>query len=202
MESGKNAVVDKERGWGGERWLEGRDRVCEVADDGPWWKLGDHLVPRRAPRAVALCEPGDLGAPLEMPPHSSTRAPLSLLIASPDLLFLAEQGRRGTFNDSTPPPNAIEVFRTFCWSGPTAFPFTHLPTHDIPASLSDSSTKRRPAPQQWPIQQANSLEQLDDPTSSCLSDLIGDLSSGFYRLYLDDKPQDMSSTDVALDGQS
>lgn len=66
--------------------------MCEVADDGPWWKLGDHLVPRRAPRAVALCELGDLGAPLGMPPHSSTRAPLSLLIASPDLLFLAEQG--------------------------------------------------------------------------------------------------------------
>lgn len=103
--------------------------MCEVADDGPGWKLGDHLVPRRAPRAVALCELGDLNAPLVMPPHSSTRAPLSLLIASPDLLFLAEQGRRGTFNDSTPPPNAIEVFQAF-WSGPTAFPFTHFLTHD------------------------------------------------------------------------
>lgn len=65
MSGGKNAVVDKERGWGGERWLEGGIECVRLRMMALGWKLGDPLVPRRAPRAVALCELGDLLPHLE-----------------------------------------------------------------------------------------------------------------------------------------
>lgn len=61
--------------------------------------------------------------------------------------------------------------------------------------------KARPAPQQWPIQQANSLEQLDGPTWSC--SFWPDWRPVEWILpTLDDKPQYMSLTHVALDGQA